>query len=472
NFTGPVELREGQIGTFDASLSTDSSSDIGGLNYTWYTQLGPDPIGYGKQLELVCYTEEDLALQLMVTDDDGDIGSCSRIVNIKNRPPITIISGPSEIMEDEIVLLNGSASSDSPWDLDGLVYLWDIGEDGEVDSYERTLEVSFPDEGQKVITLTVIDSDGGSSSAVHHLAVNNRAPTPVIIGPSFANEDEQVLFKLGDDPDSISDIPSLAISWFLDSEKVGEGTYLNRTFTTEGEHTIEVRVNDDQDALGTFDLTLTVHNPRPSVEIKGVPTSVGPGDEITAQGHRSTDTPSDRGSLEFRWFLDGELLPDGSRNITFGVEEEGEHELMLRVEDDEGASNEISVTFTVERPPVLERIIGFLSSLTGFLLMVGLLVIILLSAYQMTKKLKELPPPERMPVENEDDAAPEKVEPDGTEDAGEDDTQEEVPDPVVEPEMEETDVPLPDMGEVEMGEPPEPPGELEIPDVDESIFDR
>ncbi|MEA3558950.1 MAG: clostripain-related cysteine peptidase, partial [Candidatus Thermoplasmatota archaeon] len=69
NFTGPVELREGQIGTFDASLSTDSSSDIGGLNYTWYTQLGPDPIGYGKQLELVCYTEEDLALQLMVTDD-------------------------------------------------------------------------------------------------------------------------------------------------------------------------------------------------------------------------------------------------------------------------------------------------------------------------------------------------------------------------------------------------------------------
>ncbi|MFO8050571.1 MAG: PKD domain-containing protein [Thermoplasmatota archaeon] len=476
NFTGPSELWEGQEGIFDASLSTDTSSDIPSLNYSWYHQKSPDPLGYGKELRLRYFAEANLSLQLIVTDDDGDQGIKTKKLFIKNRPPTARIVGPMDVDEDQRIILNGSGSSDSEWDMDDLRFFWDLGDNGEVDGYESTIGMTFTDEGTKRVKLTVIDGDGSSSSAVHVIEVHNVVPSPGISGPLSASEDELLAFTLEEGVDSESDLPYLSIQWFVNGDKVAEGDRLEHVFTTEGEHTVEVRVRDDQLALGTHLIHVRIENPRPTAVIEGIPSKVDAGEWITASGHGSTDTASDRDQLDFQWSLDGEILPDRTQNISFKVDDAGEHTLILKVTDDEGAFSEVSVDFTVEKGPVVGKLVGTMISFTGLVILAGMLILILISVYQMTKKLRELPQPEKKEMEEEEKTPDLDPDEDGADITGGAGDQHSVIVPTTAPEKDITPegareaAALPDLSVPEIDPPPEPVEDLEMPDVDKNIF--
>lgn len=481
NFTSPSDLWEGQPGILDASLSSDSSSDISKLNYTWYDQFSDTPIGYGKQMELVRYEEGQLSIQLVVIDDDGDQGTFTRKIMVHNRAPLAVITGPGQVQEDDEVRLDANSSSDSPWDMDTLTYQWDIHDDSIVDGIDVFIVLNFSFQGDIPISLKVTDSDGNSSRTLHLISVVNRQPTPSITGPETALEDQLLVFGLGDGLDTISDVPLLSYEWEIDGLKVGDESTLEHRFTSEGEHVITVKVTDDQSALGTAEITIEIENPRPSVVIDGVPSSMDLGGEIIAYGHRSMDTVSDRDSLLFQWYLDDELIFEGEKNISFEVDAPGKHELKLRVTDDEGAYNEAVVIFNVEESSLLLKAADLLTSLTGMLILIALLVLFLLAVYQVTKKNQELPS-----LESKNDSFPGS---DDEEEGGVDEDEDQegiagtstIADEVSEDELisdtDETSIPeeeaviLPEMGEPDMGEPPDPIGAMEIPEIDDEIFD-
>jgi len=98
-------------------------------------------------------------VSLMVTDDDGGVGTDSVLVMVQNVNPIAQAGPDQTIDEDQVVTFDASASSDTASDLPLLTYTWDFG-DGNT-ATGLTVSHIYLNPGIYDVTLTVKDDDGG-----------------------------------------------------------------------------------------------------------------------------------------------------------------------------------------------------------------------------------------------------------------------------------------------------------------------
>ncbi len=154
---------------FDAGGTGDTPSDIGGLNFTW--NMGKEKILYGKRVNYTFLGSGKHNVKLTVTDDDGDWDSTSRYLVIENTPPLAVITTvPALVIEGTIVIFDGSASTDTPGDIGGLVYMWKI--EG-IKKSGVTFEHIFKDAGTYMIYLTVTDEEGDSGDTAMKVIVRD-----------------------------------------------------------------------------------------------------------------------------------------------------------------------------------------------------------------------------------------------------------------------------------------------------------
>ncbi|MGA1793013.1 MAG: PKD domain-containing protein [Thermoplasmatota archaeon] len=484
--SGPTEVSEDESFTVTGRQSTDTPSDVGSLEFKWFLDGFEVPFSENGSVTLSFPKSIRHTLDLLVIDDDGYSDIDSMDISVVNEAPIAIITPPQGLTtwEDSPIILSANLSVDTPSDLAVMEYSWDIDLDGEFDLSGTEIEVSWDESGLYSVLLRVTDDDGSFDEDTVVVEVRNLKPEPVISGPVAGEEDQIMEFTVEQDIDTPSDIPSLAYSWSIDGIETGlDSDIFSIMWSTKGDRNISIKVTDDDGEVGTAHLVVTIRNPKPQVVLENVPAEIEEGSSFVAVGYRTTDNPSDISTLVFQWYLDNETLGNQTgRNATVKASGTGTHVLKLRVVDDDGDFTEVELEFKVVESSSLSDLLDRIFSTFVLIVLVGFLLAILMGVYQISKRTKELPPPEKPEPEEEKEEDDRVEDEDEVEEEGEDagETEDPVEGPeknISEPDDDDLEydgppLPLPE----ELSKPaevPPPPAidDLEVPDVDDSIFD-
>ncbi len=163
---------------FDGTSSTDSDGTI--AEHRWTFDDGSSP-----ELGNITYHRFSAAgtylVTLTVTDDEGASDSVSQqvVVGPTQQPPVAAFTySPTAPEVGDPVTFNASSS----FDPDGTIvsYNWDLNGDGTADASGSTGQVTYSSAGTVLVTLTVTDNGGLSSSTSQEIVVSQA------VGPSGA----------------------------------------------------------------------------------------------------------------------------------------------------------------------------------------------------------------------------------------------------------------------------------------------
>ncbi len=180
-YTGSVGLPVDFFGT-----ATDPAANLDPLTFAW--DLDNDTVyeTAGQNIQYIFNAAGVYSIGLMVTDDDGGVGTAVAQVTIDAvaLPPVSSPGGPYQVDEGGTVALDGSGSSDP----DGTIvsYEWDFDGDGFFDALGANpvfdaLLMDGP--SSVVVSLTVTDNSGELAIATSTVTVNNVAPAANANGP-------------------------------------------------------------------------------------------------------------------------------------------------------------------------------------------------------------------------------------------------------------------------------------------------
>ena len=151
-----LQAREGDV-IFITSEGTVDMDRGDVLNFTW--DMGDGSRMYGGDIEYVYRTMGLFTVELTVTDGHGGVGVERISVFIQNndpRPSFTVKAGRGGRVE-----LDASLTHDDPWDIEGLQYVWDLGNGRTETTTDPVLSYRYAFGGRYLVNLTVIDPDGG-----------------------------------------------------------------------------------------------------------------------------------------------------------------------------------------------------------------------------------------------------------------------------------------------------------------------
>jgi PKD repeat protein len=340
------------------SCSSSGSGDPDGpVTYAWDIDGDGFDDGSGASPEFSFATPGARTVRLRVTDADGATAEAQDSVTVNAAPTVSVSCTPESVRPNEATICSASAS-----DPDGgaISYAWDIDGDGFDDGSDATEQFSFPSPGTRTITVRVTDADGGTATAEDTVTVvGNSPPTAVIdCSPNQINQGDPVTCTSAgsSDPDG----GNLRYEWQVDGGAFSEG---GPTFSPPnlgpGSHTITLRVTDAANATATASDSVSV-NARPVARISfadATPES-GQNPQVPLVGHQvnfSGQGSNDTGGsiVAYAWDVDGDGFDDGSAvNEQFSFSDAGTKTVTLRVVDNNGATDEETVTFRVNTPPV------------------------------------------------------------------------------------------------------------------------
>ena len=283
---------------------------------------------------------------LTVKDDNNATNTAAIGINVSpvpNVPPVAQIScSPSSGK----VPLTVSCSSAGSTDPDGTIigYAWDFGDGYTATTPNASHAIAVA--GVKVITLTVTDNAGGTNTKTQSVTVNpNQPPTAVAAGsPLTGREALTVNFSsVGSaDPDG-----TFTTNWDF-----GDGTNSNtanpsHTYTTHGTYTATLTVTDDNGAVDTKTVAITVNaNVAPTAVVNAAPQSGAAPLLVSFNGSSSVDPDARAGEvLTYAWdFGDGGSSTLASPSHSYPA---GSYTASLTVTDANGASNTTTTAITV-----------------------------------------------------------------------------------------------------------------------------
>ena len=312
-------------------------------------------------------------LYLFACDSDKSL-------TVQNPAPIAdIISHDdgSEILEGFVITLTGLVS-DSNHTPDQLTTTWVV-------NGETVCENVIPDEGGGTscdvvfttddtdITLQVKDAEnkGGSDSITVEI-LETEEPVAEIITPESTGvyySDQKIAFE-GLVSDAEDDADLLVAFWESDIDGVlddvdsipdSAGTVLGYGYLTEGEHAIELHVEDTTGKPDTESVFITVGPPNsaPSCEISSPEEgAAGPEGELVTFGGTVSDVDVPASYLSIEWSSDkdgvlGSSSPDSNGNVLFPFADltVNTHVISMTVTDEIGAECVANRTYTVGTAP-------------------------------------------------------------------------------------------------------------------------
>ncbi|MBI0583383.1 MAG: VCBS repeat-containing protein [Methanomassiliicoccus sp.] len=326
-------IHEGEYVRFDASNCTDSASDLSTLSYSWnYGDGGSSGSRSGQHR----YTSEGTYYgHLLVTDRSGLTDRKDFRIVVDAAPVASFDISNINPLKGETIFLQDTSRANASI----ASWLWDFGDGRTATTQDANTTYDLP--GEKTITLTVIDRNGATASVSR--TVNVQQATPKVEGiianggkTSFLM-DEEIFFEV---LAKKVNMPIIRYAWDLDYDastgfNETPGITLNQTtrsYSSPNEHTICVRVYDANNYTEEY-LTIMIMNSRPVADISAFSTKPG---NFTFDAGRSWDTPTDAGSLEFRWnFGDGQGWTEWSmvRSALHNYTQDGAYTVVLEVRD-------------------------------------------------------------------------------------------------------------------------------------------
>jgi len=356
-FTESAEtVYTGETIYFNASDSYDPDGTI--AIYFW--DFGDETNASGVTTSHSYADDGNYTVTLTVTDTDGATGSTNAIKIILNRSPVASFTESAETVYTwETISFNASLS----YDPDGTIssFFWDFG-DG-TNATGVTVNHSYVDNGNYIVTLTVTDNDGAIASTNATKTVLNRPPIANFTeSTETAYVGEPITFNATDSYDADGTI----VSYFWD---FGDGTnttgvIVDHSYTNNGTYTVTLTVIDDDGATDSVNATKTILLNEPPVALFTESAETVYTSE-TIYFNASDSYDPDGTIISYEWdFGDGTNGTGIASNHTYT--DDGIYIVVLTVTDDRGALGTANATKTVlNRPPIAAFTENATTVLTG-----------------------------------------------------------------------------------------------------------
>jgi PKD repeat protein len=274
--SGPYNVNEGSVVNLDASGSYDSDGSI--VLYEW--DLDNDGVyddATGATTSKTWFDDGVYTVGLRVTDDDEGENTDTTTVTINDLGPTAAFTWSPEPQDEGSAVSFIDNSVSYPDSITG--WSWDFG--GQGTSTAQSPSFTFMDDGLYKVGLTVTDDDGSTSTIIQDVIIENVAPS-VKAGPDqIVNEGDMVYFSgTFSDPGADSHI----FEWEFSDGTIAMGTQTpEHIYLNDGTYTVNFTVTDDEGAIGSDTLIVTVDNVAPTVDA-GSDDVIDEGDTFTGSG--------------------------------------------------------------------------------------------------------------------------------------------------------------------------------------------
>ena len=356
--SGDTSGNEGASLTFSA-VATDPAGANDPLTYTWDFSDGSG-VSIGQSVSYIYADDGTYTVTVTVRDDEGGVSSQTTTVTVSNVAP-TIANLSGDTSGDEGASLTFSVDATDPAGAnDPLTYTWDF-DDGSGTGAGQSVSHIYGDDGTYIVTVTVSDDEGGTTSQPTTVTVSNAVPTNTSLsGDTSGDEGGNFNFSAdATDPAGAND--PLAYTWnFGDGSEAGAGQSVNHVYAENGTFTATVIVSDDDGGETSQTATVTVSNVPPTVDA-GPDATINEGDTFSRTGS-FTDPGADTWTATVD-YGDGSgtqpltLNADKTFSLSNVYESDGTYTATVTVVDDNGSAGSDTVAAAVNEvdnnPPVV-----------------------------------------------------------------------------------------------------------------------
>ena len=280
----------------------------------------------------------------------------ARVLNVDLNPfnasPLADLSGPYSVLEGEPLQVSALDS----YDPEGfpLTYEWDFDQDGVfgeegLESEGANVVLNFDQDGEYPIALRVTDHQQKFDVDRVMVQVRNGAPLIVAVpNSSPIYEGERLSVSVDASDPGPLDVLSYAFDWEVTgSYEPADGPDASHVYPHDGVYTATARVRDQDGGESFLPFTVEVLNAPPVIQQVVANNPSVEGAEVTFAVNAS-DPGGDLLLYEFDFNGDGQFDRSSSQGtITERFTDDGVYQVMVRVSDDQGASDEVAYTLTI-----------------------------------------------------------------------------------------------------------------------------
>ena len=318
-----------------------------------------------------------IAVQVIENDGASTIAQADLIID--NRPPVVAPLGEDfSVYEGTALTITGLFSD--PGTIDSHVVLWTVTKNGSpyLSTSESVLKFTPDDQATYLVTYTVTDNAGASSTRSMTVTAINQAPQANILLPAPAHEGPNTL-ELQSLVDSVADLAA-GLRYSLDVGNDGSfevvdasSSTLAFTLPNQGQFSLLVRITDKDGATRNTLRTLTAENLAPTAQFGITPPGSVIEGSATTLGFTDVSDASQadlQAGVTFSYDLDGDgvfefaNVTNATQTVTFA--NRGRYVVRGRVHDRDGSFNEYSseVNFT-NVTPAIQSFSGSTSAVEG-----------------------------------------------------------------------------------------------------------
>ena len=339
--TIPNAADEGQLLSFTTSATDVGINDT--LTYVWDMGDGNTVAGAN-----VTYTYPDngvFTVTVTVSDDAGATDTSSSVVQVNNVAP-TIDSMTGDLAGFEGQLLSWSGTASDVGLADTLTYFWDFG-DGTTATGTQA-DHAYANEGQYVVTLTVTDDDGGSTSQTLTVQVANIAPVITAVVAPGGDEGAPIAMTVTATDAGVND--TISYTWDFGDNVFDTGASVTHTYTDDATYFVTVTAMDDAGDVGVATIEVVVDNVAPVITSMVALPSANPeeGDEIDLDATATDQGSDDIPDLVFTWDVGDGTAPYTGDDIEHTYADDGVFTVTLTVDDLDGGVTTSTMTITVD----------------------------------------------------------------------------------------------------------------------------
>jgi PKD repeat protein len=334
----------GETFTFDGSASQASAGSTL-VSYEWdYESDGVIDSSQVKPSQPFTL-RGNYTVTIKVTDSLGGISVDNLTITVMNREPTAAFNyTPFQPTITQTVQFR-----DNSLDPDGNItaWAWDFG-DGATATLQHPTH-RYEERGSYSVRFIVTDNDGGTDSTSRMITTGNLAPTANFRAPGTANLGDGVKFV---DESTDPEGGPLTYVWDFGDGAVSTARNPIHQYDTPEAVLVTLTVTDDMMVSSTASMTLVIYPAiRPVADFSHEPDG-GTINDVVAFYDESSD--EDGSILSWEWdFGDGET--SSRKDLAHTFEDKGTHRVTLTVEDDDGNTDTVTKSITIENlPPTAE----------------------------------------------------------------------------------------------------------------------
>jgi WD40 repeat protein len=326
-----IRPNAGETVTFDASASQDLGGSI--ESYGWDFGDGEKSQGLEPVIDHVYSIGGSYTVTLKTRDDMGADNSSIQEIGVNNPPVANFTIIPKNPAAGDFVTFDATSSSDAE-DGEELLYYWEFDNNSATDIRKIPGRREYAKSGYSWVNLTVKDRNDAKGSKGILLKINEPPLAHFTYEKGDYNIGDEITFK----SDSIdADGSIVSYIWdFGDNSALERNQTAKHSYRDAGTKMVNLTVRDNDNAKSSYFEDIYLNIP-PSPHFFCEPKEPDPGQTIVFNASESQDP--DNGIAKYIWdFGEGreqEVWKIPNAKHTYA--ERGKYEVVLRVEDDNGA---------------------------------------------------------------------------------------------------------------------------------------